>query len=172
MHSFILILNVNSGIGTVQWYVDASFAVHPDFKSHTGAIMKFYRGKGAVEMVSSKQKLNTSSSTTAELVAVDDMLPLVLWTPLFLKDQGYDVSTVLYQDNRSAILLEENSKKSSGKQTRALNVRYFLIMDNVEKGNVQIKYCPMDDMVGNYMSKGLQGIKFEKFRKIIMGKSY
>ena len=23
----------------VAWYVDASFAVHPDFKSHTGAIM-------------------------------------------------------------------------------------------------------------------------------------
>jgi hypothetical protein len=23
----------------VKWYMDASFAVHPDFKSHTGAVM-------------------------------------------------------------------------------------------------------------------------------------
>ena len=76
-----LILNADSGIGTVQWYIDASFAVHLDFKSHTSAIMKFYGGKGAVETVSSKQKLNTGSSTTTELVAVYNTLPLTLWTP-------------------------------------------------------------------------------------------
>jgi hypothetical protein len=29
----------------VKWYADASFAVHPDFKSHTGAMMML--GKGA-----------------------------------------------------------------------------------------------------------------------------
>jgi hypothetical protein len=31
----------------VKWYVDASFAVHPDFKSHTGAVMML--GKGAMQ---------------------------------------------------------------------------------------------------------------------------
>ena len=76
----------------------------------------------------------------------------------------------MYQDNKSAILLEKNGKKSSVKCMQALNIRYFLIMDQVEKGMVQIKYCPMEDMVGNYMSKGLQGVKFEKFWNIIMGR--
>ena len=164
-----LALNADNAVSTIQWYVDASFAVHPDFKSHTGAIMKFYGGKGAVEAVCAKQKLNTASSTTAELVAVDDALPMILWTPLFLEEQGYEVYTTLYQDNKSAILLEENGKKSSGRRTRALNVRYFMITDQVEKGTVEIKYCPTDDMIGDYMSKGLQGVKFDKFRKLIMG---
>jgi hypothetical protein len=47
-------------------------------------------------------------------------------------------SNVLYQDNKSTILLEKNGKKSSGPHTRALNIRYFFLTDQVEKGNVMI----------------------------------
>ena len=60
----------------IKWYVDASFAVHPDFKSHTGATMTM--GRGAVQSISRKQKLNTRSSTEAELVAVDDASVMIL----------------------------------------------------------------------------------------------
>jgi hypothetical protein len=44
-----------------------------------------------------------------------------------------------------------------------------MITDQVEKGTVEIKYRPLDNMVGNYMSKGLQCIKFNNCRKLIMG---
>ena len=54
----------------IKWFVDASFAVHPDFKSHTGAVMTF--GKGAAQSIARKQKLNVRSSTEGELVGVDD----------------------------------------------------------------------------------------------------
>ncbi|CAJ1950974.1 unnamed protein product [Cylindrotheca closterium] len=50
----------------IKWYVNASFAVHPDFKSHTGAVMTM--GTGAVQAITQKQKLNCDSSTHAELV--------------------------------------------------------------------------------------------------------
>ena len=30
----------------VKWYVDASFAVHPDYRSHTGAVMTL--GEGSI----------------------------------------------------------------------------------------------------------------------------
>jgi hypothetical protein len=52
----------------VKWYVEASFAVHPDFKSHTGAVMIL--GKGAMQSIARKQKMNVWSSTEGELVAV------------------------------------------------------------------------------------------------------
>jgi hypothetical protein len=26
-------------LSTIKWYTDASFAVHPDFRSHTGAVV-------------------------------------------------------------------------------------------------------------------------------------
>jgi hypothetical protein len=153
----------------IKWYVDASFAVHPDFKSHTGGAMTF--GTGVPISVSRKQKLNTRSSTEAELVAVDDMANLILWTRLFLDEQGYRVSrNLLHQDNKSAMLLERNGKRSSSKRTRAINIRYFFITDQIEKGNVEVQYCPTNLMIGDFFTKPLQGKKFEVFRDMILGK--
>jgi hypothetical protein len=114
--------------------MDASFAVHPDYKSHTGATMSYGDGDGAVQSVSRKKKLSTKSSTETELVGVDDVSVMILWTELFLEEQKYDInSNILYQDNKSAILLETSGKKSSGKRTQALNIRYFFLTDQVEK---------------------------------------
>jgi hypothetical protein len=145
----------------IKWYMDTSFAVHPDFKSYTGATMPYEDGGDAVQSISRKQKLNTKSSTKSELVRVDDVPVMILWTKLFLEEQGYNInSNILYQDNKSAILVERNGKKSSGKRTRALNISYFFLTDQVENGNVTIAYCPADDMVGDFHTKPLQGEKF------------
>jgi len=162
-----LILGADN-LSVIKWYVDASFAVHPDFKSHTGGVMTF--GHGAVQSISRKQKLNTKSSTTAELVAADDVSTMILWTKLFLEEQGYEIEkNILYQDNKSAILLEQNGKRSSGKRTRALNIRYFFLTDQVEKGNLCIDYCPTGEMLGDFMTKPVQGFKYDQFRNAIMG---
>jgi hypothetical protein len=146
----------------IKWYVDASFAVHPDYKSHTGATMSYRDGDGAVQSFSRKQKLKTRSSTESELVGGDDVSVMILWTKLFLEEQGYNInSSILYQDNKSATLLETNGKKSSGKRTRALNIHYFFLRDQVKKGSVTIVYCPTHDMVGDFHTKkSLQGEKF------------
>ena len=102
---------------------------------------------------------------------VDQILPLVMWVPLFLKAKGHSINeNIVYQDNQSAILLENNGRKSSDKRTRALSVRYFMVTNQVKKGHLIVRYCPTDDMVGDFMTKGLQGIKFLKFRNIIMGR--
>ena len=44
----------------IRWYADASFAVHPDMRSHTGIAMTM--GGGAIIASSRKQKMNTRSS--------------------------------------------------------------------------------------------------------------
>ena len=53
----------------IQWYVDAAFSVHEDFKSHTGAEMPLE--KGILIGIPREQKLNTKSSTKDELAAVE-----------------------------------------------------------------------------------------------------
>ena len=65
----------------IKWWIDASFAVHPDFKSHTESVMSM--GSGAGQVMSKKQKLVSRSSTEGELIAVDDIVTMVLWTKLF-----------------------------------------------------------------------------------------
>jgi uncharacterized protein (UPF0332 family) len=149
-----------------KWWIDASFAVHPNLRSHTGATMS--NGKGCLISLSSKQKLNTRSSTEAELVGVDDCMGKILWTKNFMESQGYNVHTTAYQDNESAILLEKNGKASSSKRTRHINIRYFFITDCVQKGNINIEHCPTKDMLGDFFTKPLQGYLFKKLRSLIM----
>jgi hypothetical protein len=88
--------------------------------------------------------------------------------------RGYKIKeNILHQDNKSAILLEKNGKKkSSSKQAdkRAINIRYFFVTDQSEKGNVRVEYCPTGDMIADFMTKPLQGPAFEKLKALIMGK--
>jgi len=58
-------------------------------RSHTGGIMSL--GKGAIFASSKRQRINTKSSTEAELVGINDVLPQILWTCYFLETQGYPV---------------------------------------------------------------------------------
>ena len=66
-----LILSANS-LTLSRWWVDAAYAVHDDCRGDTGAGMSL--GQGMVMSYSWKQKINTKSSTEAELVGVDDSL--------------------------------------------------------------------------------------------------
>ena len=91
---------------TLTAWVDASYATHPDKRSHTGGTMSF--GRGAFSCKSKKQKLNTKSSTEAEVVGASDYLPNMLWAKNFLEAQGLslsDNSIVFNQDNESALRL-------------------------------------------------------------------
>ena len=155
------------GTHVLKWHVDAAFAVHPDFRSHTGSTMTM--GKGAITSTSRKQGMNSRSSTEAELIAADEIVGNMVWTRLFLEAQGYPVKeNILFQDNKSAILLESNGKKSAGKRSRHLNIRMFFVTDQQEKGHIKIEYCPTDQMTADYMTKPLHGSKFKQFRKEIM----
>ena len=63
-------------LNDATWWAYDAFAVHPDYKSHTGGLLSY--GKGAIQTMSRKQKLNTKSSTQAELVGPDDILSSLL----------------------------------------------------------------------------------------------
>jgi hypothetical protein len=152
---------------TIKWCVDASFAVHKDFKSHTGATMTM--GEGVLCSISTKQKVMSRSSTEAELIAVDDVISKIMWSKLFIEAQGFEVLlTIIYRDNTSSMKLELNGKASSGKRTRHLNIKYFYITDLIERKEVIIEYRPTDEMTADYMSKPLTGKKFFYHRTSIM----
>ena len=114
--------------------------------------------------ISRKQKLDTRSSMTAEPVATDDVVVMTLWTKLFLEMQSYRIhKNVSCQDNQSAILLEENDKRSSSNRTRHLIIHCVFLTNQVMRKTVSIDLCPTDDMNGDHLSKQLQGVKFCKF---------
>ena len=127
----------STDLSTIFWWVDASFGVHDDCRSHTGAVMMM--NHGAMFALSSKQKLNTRSSPEAELVGVNDAMTMIPWMKHFIEAQGYPVhENIIYQDNESSMKLEKYGRQSSGKKTRHLDIRYYFVTDNVKQGTVQI----------------------------------
>ena len=136
--------------------MDAAFAVHNDFRSHICATMTM--GGGSITSFLTKQKLNTRSSTEAELVAVDNAMSQILWSWLFLQHQGINnIETILYQDNKSAMILQENGLMSTGERSRHLNIRYFFVTDVIKKGLLKVMYCPTGDMIADFFTKPVQG---------------
>jgi hypothetical protein len=127
-------------------------------------------GRGFPIVSSTKKKLNTRSSTETNIVGADDFMLTIFWTHYFIKAQGYDVKdNVLFQDNKSSILLEKTGKDSSIKRMKHINIRYFFTTDRVSKKEVSVTWCPTGDMSGDYTTKPLQGGLFWKFRDQIMG---
>lgn len=151
----------------VKTWVDAAFAVHDDMKSHTGGYISM--GKGTLYASSKRQKLNTKSSTEAELVGAGDFLTQTIWTTNFLRAQGYDVNHYFNQDNMSAMKMEKNGRQSAGQKSRHISIRYFFIKDRIEKKDINLIYCPTDLMIADFFSKPLQGGIFRKFRDIVLG---
>ena len=115
-----LILSAN-GSGILKWWVDASFAVHPNVRGHSGGGLSMGRGFPIVS--STKQKLNTRSSTEMEVVGANNFMPAICWMWHFVKAQGCEVlDNILHQDDESAMLLEKNGKALSSKCTKHINI--------------------------------------------------
>ena len=151
--------------------MDASNAVHQDCKGQTGGLMTI--GKGDIYSTSVKQKINTKSSTEIEIVAVDDVMPQIMWTKYFLEAQGYtNNDIILHQDNMSAMLLEANGSMSSTKRTKHINVRYYFIKDRIDSKYLKLRWCSTDMMLADFFTKPLLGPKFWEFRKLIMNSNY
>ena len=156
------------GSGVLKWYIDSAYGIHPKLRGQTGGGVTL--GRGMPVTGSTKQKLNTRSSTECELVGVDDFMPSVFWAKKFLECQGYTVrQNLILQDNKSAILLQNNGKASSGKRTKHIDIRYFFVTDRIQKGDVEVAWCPTDEMTGDFFTKPVQGRLFKRFRDLIMG---
>ena len=104
------------------------------------------------------------------LVGIDDALPFILWARYFIEAQGYSVEqNILYQDNKSTILLANNGRWSSSKRTRHIKSRYFFIKDKVDSGEVMVEHRPTDEMWSDTLTKPKQGKGMRVDRAMLMG---
>ena len=156
-----------SGI-TVRLFVDASYGVHADGKSHTGSCVVI-GDVGAVHCRSTKQAIVTKSSTEAELVGLSDSSNQALHMRSFLVCQGYEMPpVVVYQDNMSCMALVERGR-SGAERTRRIDIRYFWVKERVDKGEMKIEHKGTKEMYANVLTKPLQGSQFAYERESLTG---
>jgi hypothetical protein len=163
--SFVLILDARHPHRVVA-FVDSSYGIHMNKKSHTGVLIRI--GRGAVFISSTKQRLVTKSSTEAELVALSDALSQIIWTRHFMAAQGYrQEPAVIYQDNTSTIQLAHHGR-SANSRLRHVDIRYFFISDRIKTGECMVNYIPTEQMLADVFTKPLQGEAFARFRARFM----
>ena len=114
---------------------------------------------------------STSPPNQTDLTThLDDCIGSVLRIRHFLLAQGYKPSqtVIILQDNRSAILLEQNGIMSSTKRTKHINVRYYFVKSRIDAGEVIVQWYSGEKLEGDFFSKPLCRSKFLRFRRKIM----
>jgi len=160
-----LTLSVTEGY-EVEAYIDASYGIHPDGKSHTGVCITL--GGGFFYVSSTKQNLVSKSSTEAELIGVSDGLSQVLWVRNFLLSQGHNVGpAIVWQDNKSTLAMIDKGRSTSSR-TKHIHIRYFFVTDRVNSGEVTLQYKPTEQMIADILTKPLQGELFRYLRGIML----
>lgn len=140
----------------LKWYIDGLHQTHDNCRGHTGGLLIL--GCGAITSTSKKQKMNTMSSTKAELVAVYNKLGDILWMLYFIKAQGDTLDqNIIYQDNLSTLSLEKNGHISGSHHTKHIKAQFFLIKDKAATNKVTLNYCPTEEMWPDVLTKPHQG---------------
>ena len=156
-----VVLRPGAGGIAVRLFVDASYGVHSDGRSHTGSCVVI-GDVGAVHCRSSKQLIVTKSSTEAELVGLSDSANQGIFIRTFLIAQGYKMEpVVIYQDNQSCMALVARGR-SGAERTRHIQIRYFWVKERVDTGEVRVEYLRSEDMYANVLTKPLQGSQFQR----------
>lgn len=147
-------------------YFDASFAIHPDMKSHSGKVI--YLGEIPIWYKSTKQKSNTKSSAHAELNTLYEGLDILLWCRAILNfllpEFDNQKPTTVYQDNISTIRIAEMGRAATKSNSRYINCRTYWIKDLIETHMIDVRYKQSDQMIADALASIRCGSDFTNFR--------
>jgi len=146
----------------VELYIDASWCLYSDAKGQSGCILKLFGN--TIMFKTSKQTIVTKSSTESEIVAVDDYLPYGIWLMNLLRELGqeYECGLIVYQDNTSGVKII-NKGHGNFKRTKHFINKFYWIKQFVDDGSVEFKYLATDDMIADFFTKSITGLKFYTF---------
>ncbi|CAI7831409.1 unnamed protein product [Closterium sp. NIES-54] len=141
-------------------YVDADHAGDSDNRrSRTGYVYRL-EPIGPISWQSSKQELIALSSAEAEYIALCSATKEGLYLCELLEEAKLAElpNFTLFCDNQSAIRIA--NKSGFANRTKHIALRYFFVKDEIEKGKLELSYCPTSEMAADYLTKKLAKQKF------------
>ncbi|CAI7885981.1 unnamed protein product [Closterium sp. NIES-54] len=152
-------------------YVDADHA--GDSENRRLRTRYIYRLEpiGPISWQSSKQELIALSSAEAEYIALCSATKEGIYLRELLEEAKLAQlpSFSLFRDNQSAIRIA--NKNGFANRTKHIALRYFFVKDEIEKGRLELSYCPTSEMAADYLTKKLGKSKFE-YCMLLTGQSH
>lgn len=161
------------GEGTIRAYSDADWgSERPSRKSITGTVITC--AGSAIHWRSKQQSIVAQSSKESEFVALSFCVRDVLWLHKFKKDFDrfmdpkavatlFDV--IIGEDNQACLAEVRNGGLSE--LSKHVDLKYQMVIDHVQKGEVRVEFVPSQVMVADVMTKNLSVQKFLPFRKLL-----
>jgi hypothetical protein len=130
---------------------------------HTITGYTFLIDGGAMSWNSKQQDIIVLSTTEGEYVAATQAAKEVLWLRSFTnKVFSLELApTMLFLDNKLAIALSKDHQCHV--QTKHINICFHFIHCIIEDGEIQLIYCPTEDMLMDTLTKALPSIKAKHF---------
>jgi hypothetical protein len=148
---------------------DASFAMCPlTRKSHAGYVI--FLNHGPISYKSKLQNIVTLSSAEAEFVALSDVTCEVKYLRELSRGLGYPQreATLVFEDNRAAILVAQNECSASGRM-RHVDVKFRFVVEAVKNKEIRVRYIPTDLNFADCFTKSLTPKKHAEAVKAILG---
>jgi hypothetical protein len=122
-------------------FVDAAHAADPKTRRSVTGFTVMLAG-AAIAFKTKLQKVVTTSSTEAELVAAVAAAKVVRYLRSVLTDLGYPPSgpTILHEDNQA--VLDIVNKEVPSERTRHVDIQYFALQDWRARGLIKMAYVP------------------------------
>jgi hypothetical protein len=140
----------------VYIHCDASYAAHPDGRSHTGYYISIGAASGAIRSYSAKQThCVADGSMAAEYVVLAQATKDALHISRMLHAAGFPQHqpVTVFEDNQACIKLAESPAIT--RHSEHIHVRYHLIRDYIANGSVQIEYVTTDNQPADLLTKSL-----------------
>jgi hypothetical protein len=120
-------------------------------------------GSSLVSWSSRQQSSVAQSITKVEYVATASCCSQLLWITYTLSDFSEECSHVpLTCDSTSAISVAKNPVLHS--KTKYIEVRYHILRDNIEKGNIDLIHVPTEKQLADILTKPLDQVTFASLR--------
>ncbi|CAI7892054.1 unnamed protein product [Closterium sp. NIES-53] len=152
-------------------YVDADHAGDSDNRRSRTRYIYRLEPIGPISWQSSKQELIALSSAEAEYIALCSATKEGMYLHELLEEAKLAQlpSFSLFCDNQSAIRI--TNKNGFANRTKHIALRYFFVKDEIEKGRLELSYCPTSEMGADYLTKKLGKSKFE-YCMLLTGQSH
>jgi hypothetical protein len=147
---------------------DASYASDAITRRSHGGYLLFLNG-GCISWKSGLQKMVTLSSCESEFVALCSAILEVRYLRQFLNELGHkqEEPTLLWEDNKAAIIIAEGETSSAGR-SKHIDVRFKHVAQSIREGVARVRYVSTKWNYADIMTKPLTKLEFKRLRDLCL----
>jgi hypothetical protein len=134
----------------------------------TGYYVTLGASRSYIHGRSGKQKFAATSSTESEIIAALDAVKFAVWLRNLLSELQITKlnQMTLLQDNKSAIMLENNP---SNKRSAHMTAKLRYVEDQIRNGSLVVEHVGTALLSADLLTKPLQGQQFVEHADSMMG---